>query len=184
MTDHHPPTRPAGPPPTARQQRYLRQLAVQRGVTFVVPKHPRRSVARDRRAQAPAPEPVADRRREIRAVQDDMARGRGDDAQRRRGRRDDGLWQQRDLEGRPLVTATIQHPAAGRRDERRVELARYTVSGGRARDHGQRVLGVVRLVDDPASGAGRHYVIERELTSMAELEAIVADYLQQAAAGT
>ena len=28
---------------------------------------------------------------------------------------------------------------------------------------------------------GRHYVIERELTTMAELDAIVADYLQQAA---
>ena len=38
MTDHHPPTKPAGPPPTARQQRYLRQLAIQRGVSFVVPK--------------------------------------------------------------------------------------------------------------------------------------------------
>ena len=47
--------------------------------------------------------------------------------------------------------------------------------------HGQRVLGVVRLVDDPASGEGRRYVIERELTVMAELEAIVADYLEQAA---
>jgi len=39
----------------------------------------------------------------------------------------------------------------------------------------------VRLVDDPALGDGRHFVIERELTSMAELEAIVVDYLQQAA---
>jgi hypothetical protein len=27
-----------GPPPTARQQRYLRQLALQRGVSFVLPK--------------------------------------------------------------------------------------------------------------------------------------------------
>ena len=38
MTNHHPPTKPAEPPPTARQQRYLRQLALQRGVTFVVPR--------------------------------------------------------------------------------------------------------------------------------------------------
>jgi hypothetical protein len=38
----------------------------------------------------------------------------------------------------------------------------------------------VRLVDDPVSGEGRHYVIERELTTMAELEAIIADYLTQA----
>jgi hypothetical protein len=44
------------------------------------------------------------------------------------------------------------------------------------------VLGVVRLVDEPAGGDGRRYIIERELTVMAELEAIVADYLEQAAA--
>jgi hypothetical protein len=62
----------------------------------------------------------------------------------------------------------------------RVELARYTISGGERVVYGQRVLGVVRLVDHPADGHGRRYIIERELTTMAELEAIVADYLQQA----
>jgi hypothetical protein len=62
----------------------------------------------------------------------------------------------------------------------RVELARYTVSAGERVIHGQRVLGVVWLVDGPADGRGRHYIIERDLTVMAELEAIVADYLQQA----
>jgi hypothetical protein len=82
MTDHHPQTRhPAGPPPTARQQRYLRQLAMQRGVTFVVPKtRGEASRAIDALKQR-APEPAADRRREIRAVQDDMACRRGDAAQ-------------------------------------------------------------------------------------------------------
>ena len=63
----------------------------------------------------------------------------------------------------------------------RVELARYTISAGERVIYGQRVLGVVRVVDVPASGRGRRYVIERELTSMAELEAIVADYVEQAA---
>jgi hypothetical protein len=62
----------------------------------------------------------------------------------------------------------------------RVELARYTVSTGDRVIYGQRVLGVVRLVDHPADGHGRRYIIERELTVMAELEAIVADYLEQA----
>ena len=62
----------------------------------------------------------------------------------------------------------------------RVELARYTISAGERVIYGQRVLGVVRLVDVPARGRGRRYVIERELTSMAELEAIVADYVEQA----
>lgn len=76
----------------------------------------------------------------------------------------------------PTVTETRR---AGRTNER-VELARYTVTAGERVIHGQRVLGVVRLVDDPATGEGRHYVIERELTSKSELDAIVSDYLEQA----
>ena len=36
MTDHHP--QPAGPAPTPPQQRYLRQLAMQRGISFVPPR--------------------------------------------------------------------------------------------------------------------------------------------------
>src|SRR4051812_35748992 len=63
----------------------------------------------------------------------------------------------------------------------RVELGRYTISAGERVIYGQRVLGVVRLVAIPVDGPGRRYVIERGLTSMAELEAIVADYLAQAA---
>ena len=62
----------------------------------------------------------------------------------------------------------------------RVELARYTISTGERVIYGQRVLGVVRVVDHPADGHGQRYIVERELTVMAELEAIVADYLQQA----
>ena len=64
----------------------------------------------------------------------------------------------------------------------RVELARYRLGAGERVVYGQRVLGVVRLVDEPAEGNGRRFIIERELTVMAELEAIVADYLEQAAA--
>lgn len=63
----------------------------------------------------------------------------------------------------------------------RVELGRYTIDAGERIVFGQRVLGIVRLVDVPADGDGRHYLIERGLTSMAELEAIVADYLSEAA---
>ena len=80
MTDHHPPTKPAEPPPTARQQRYLRQLALQRGVSFVVPTTRAEASRAIDTLKRRRPEPVADRRREIRAVQDDMARARGDSA--------------------------------------------------------------------------------------------------------
>jgi len=81
MTDHHPQTsHPAGPPPTAKQQRYLRQLAMQRGVTFVVPRTRAQASRLIDQLKRRAPESRADQRREIRAVQDDMARGRGDSA--------------------------------------------------------------------------------------------------------
>ena len=62
-----------------------------------------------------------------------------------------------------------------------VELGRYTLATGERVIQGQRVLGVVRLTDIPAIGDGRRYLIERELTVLAELDAIVADYLEQAA---
>ena len=80
MTDHHPPTTPAGPPPTARQQRYLRQLAIQRGVSFVVPKTRAEASRAIDALKRRKPDSAADRRREIRAVQDDLATRRGDDA--------------------------------------------------------------------------------------------------------
>ena len=63
----------------------------------------------------------------------------------------------------------------------RVELGRYAIAAGERIVYGQRVLGVVRLVDVPADGHGRRYLIERGLPCMAELEAIVADYLHEAA---
>jgi hypothetical protein len=80
------------------------------------------------------------------------------------------------------VSATIARSGQRGGTNERVELARYTISAGERVIYGQRVCGVVRLVDVPANERGRRYVIERELTVMAELEAIVADYLAQAAA--
>jgi len=72
--DHHPATsHPGGPPPTACQQRYLRQLALERGVTFVVPRTRSEAWRLLGQLKRRAPEPIAERRREIRAVQDDLA---------------------------------------------------------------------------------------------------------------
>lgn len=76
------------------------------------------------------------------------------------------------------MSATVQQLGA---TNARVELARYRISAGERLVCGQRVDGVVRLVDIPVSERGRRYLIERGLTSMAELEAIVADYIRQAA---
>jgi hypothetical protein len=64
----------------ARQQRYLRSLAMQRGVSFTIPRT-RAEASRlvDELRRQPA-DSVADRRREVRAVQNAMATGRGDAA--------------------------------------------------------------------------------------------------------
>src|SRR4051812_3629690 len=78
MTDHHP--QPAGPPPTARQQRYLRQLVMQRGISFVPPRTCVEASRLIDELKRRRPEPIADRRREIGAVQDDVARRREDAA--------------------------------------------------------------------------------------------------------
>lgn len=78
MTEHHP--SPTGPPPTAKQQRYLQLLALQRGVSFVPPRTRAEASRAIDALRRRAPEPAADRRREIRAVQDAMATRRGDAA--------------------------------------------------------------------------------------------------------
>ena len=81
-----------------------------------------------------------------------------------------------------MTTPTVIETSRAGQTNARVELARYTIGAGERVIYGQRVLGVVRLVDAPADGKGRRFIIERELTVMAELEAIIADYLEQAAA--
>ena len=60
------------------------------------------------------------------------------------------------------------------------ELARYTADIGERRIVGERVDGIVQLRDEPATGVGRSYLIEPQLKSMAELQAIVDDYLAKA----
>lgn len=54
---------------------------MKRGVTFVVPRTRAEASRAIDALERRKPEPVADRRREIRAVQYDMAVRRGDDAQ-------------------------------------------------------------------------------------------------------
>ena len=79
-----------------------------------------------------------------------------------------------------MTTPTVTETRRAGQTNQPVELARYAVTGvGERVIQGQRVLGVVRLVDAPASGEGRRYVIDRELTTMAELEALVADYIRE-----
>jgi len=79
----------------------------------------------------------------------------------------------------PRTTATGARrpaPAVGPR----IELARYDVPSGRRILYGQRVDGIVRVTDNPASGRGRAYLVERELETKRELDALIADYLASA----
>jgi hypothetical protein len=86
MTNHHQQARPSGPAPTRRQQRYIRQLAFARGVSFVIPRTRAQASRLIDELKRHAPQPRADRAREVRGVQDDMATGRGDAAQVREDR--------------------------------------------------------------------------------------------------
>jgi hypothetical protein len=63
----------------------------------------------------------------------------------------------------------------------RVELGRYVVPSGERILYGQRVNGVVRVTDVPASGPGRAYLVERglELDGYGALRALVRDYVEQ-----
>jgi hypothetical protein len=78
-----------------------------------------------------------------------------------------------------MTTATAPAETVGTGERR--EIARYCISSGERVIHAQRIDGAVRLTDKPAVGGGRSYLIESGLHVMAELEAIVADYLRQAA---
>ena len=79
----------------------------------------------------------------------------------------------------PTVTELVRN---GNRVGQRVELARYRIPAGERVLYGQRINGVVRVTDNPASGRGRAYLIERELEQdgNAALQALVHDYIEQA----
>jgi hypothetical protein len=69
-------------------------------------------------------------------------------------------------------------PAVGER----VELARYTVRDGERIVYGQRIGRVVRVIDCPAFGRGRAFLVERglERDGYSALQALVEDYTRQA----
>jgi len=59
-------------------------------------------------------------------------------------------------------------------------LASYETDEGERQLVAQRVQGTVALSDIPTADHGRVHLVERQLGSLAELEALVADYLQTA----
>lgn len=63
----------------------------------------------------------------------------------------------------------------------RVELARHRTSSDERILHGQRVNGVVRVSDHPATGRSRVFLVERglEQDGYGALQALVADYMRE-----
>jgi hypothetical protein len=88
----------------------------------------------------------------------------------------------------PEPPITSSHPSAprtaGPAAGERVELARYTVKhGGERILFGQRVNGRVRVTDRPAGPVdpqNRALLVDNELQSHAELDALITDYLARA----
>jgi len=170
------PTTKSHRPPTAKQLRYLRALAEQTGTSFTTP-HSSTEASREicrlrgRRASdgryVEVPDDHDGERQLIYATAphpDELSRwgcGRG--------------WQAHSPDLSPAGRA---RPSVGER----MELARYRVAGEERVICGQRIDGVVRVTDRPAAGRGRAYLIERgiEQDGRSALEALVADYLEQA----
>ena len=66
--------------PTPKQLKYLRALAQRTGQTFAYPRTMEAASEEIERLKGVKATPQADRRRELREVQDDLATGRGDAA--------------------------------------------------------------------------------------------------------
>jgi hypothetical protein len=60
-----------------------------------------------------------------------------------------------------------------------VELRRYRIPAGQRAVKAQRIAGRVAVMDVPVDHEDRVYLVERELTSQSELEALAADYAQR-----
>ncbi|MGB0094050.1 MAG: hypothetical protein WBP81_16150 [Solirubrobacteraceae bacterium] len=186
---HQEPQVPSKPTkPTKPQLNYLRSLAERTGQTFTWPKtfnqasaeidrlkHTRRSSRTEVRVERKL---IAD---QIQAGPDDAAHvheheisGHGSSATWAHNRHQEPAAKNTAAARRPRT------PSVGKR----TELARYRTPVGERVLYGQRIDGIVRLTDrpdGPASASQRAYLVERDLQTKAELDALIADYLSQAA---
>jgi hypothetical protein len=185
---HHPEaTMPATRKPTTRQLAYLKALAERTGQTFAYPTTMADASAGINRLKQAQPSNRTERYVERKLIADQIATGPLDAARVREdeisGRGSSATW----MHNREQEPPAIQDPgpaSPGRRRTplvgQRTELARYTVTEGERILYGQRIDGIVRVIDRPAAKGGRAYLVERELETKSELDALIADYLQQA----
>jgi hypothetical protein len=174
--------------PTSRQLSYLKSLANRTGQAFTYPKTSRQASAEINRLKLTKPSSCPERYVERKLIADQIATGPLDAARVRddeiHGRGSSATWvQNREQESPPVEDPG---PAASRRRRapvvgKRTELARYTVTEGERILYGQRIDGIVRVTDRPAREGARAYLVERGLETKNELDALITDYLQQAA---
>lgn len=171
---------------TSRQLAYLKTLADQRGQSFRYPSTTEEASQEIRRLKRIRPDSTADQRRERRLIAGQIHAGPSDAAARVHASEVGGYGAQARWNGIDAPYDGAEGPEARPAPRptvgQRVELGAYQLPGGeRRRIIGQRVNGIVRISDVPDEGTkGRAYLIERELESNAELQAVLIDYLARA----
>jgi hypothetical protein len=176
-------------PASSRQLSYLRRLADQTGQTFTYPTTSREASAEIDRLKN-TPRQSRSERRVERELSGDLAEVSAGDGTRvhedeTTGYGSDATWAQNRQAPERIVSShrpprRMVGPTLG---ERR-ELGRYTVAAGERILYGQRLDGIVRITDRPAAKVtktNRAYLVESAVDSKAELDAIVADHLHEAA---
>lgn len=174
--------------PTSRQLSYLKSLADRTGQTFTYPQTSRQASAEINQLKHNKPSSRTERYVERKLIADQIATGPLDAARVRddeiHGRGSSATWMHnREQEPPPVkdpgldVSRRRRAPVVGKR----TELARYTVAEGERVLYGQRIDGIVRVTDRPAGQGGRAYLVERGLETSGELDALILDYLEQAA---
>ena len=174
--------------PTTRQLNYLRSLATRTGQTFTYPKTRQQASEEIDRLKHTRPSSRSEVRIERKLIADQIAAGPIDAARVREheisGHGSSATWahnrHQEPAAENPAPASRPRTPSVGKR----TELARYRTPAGERVLYGQRVDGIVRLTDRPegaASASQRAYLVERDLQTKPELDAVIADYLSQAA---
>jgi hypothetical protein len=178
-TPHHTDLQRAAKQPTRRQLAYLKVLADRAGQTFTYPITRGEASLQINRLKRAEPSTRTERRVERKVIADAIAAGPHDSTRVR----DDELvgYGSRATCAQNQETEPVDPaPSAARRMTPQVgprtELARYTVPAGERVIYGQRVDGIVRVVDRPGAPGGRAYLVERGLETKSELDALIADY--------
>jgi hypothetical protein len=171
--------------PTTRQLQFVRSLAEQTGTSFTHPKTRGQASSEIKRLLAlkeaghveltVRPGDLETQAVETEAVESELVYATGVQPGEVVGFGSAASW-------RKAAPEQAVPPAAEPQVGQLTELARYSVSGGERIVYGQRINGSVRITDRPAAGAGRSYLVERELEQdgYSALKALVADYTSQA----